>query len=422
LRILRSTVNGEVVASPSKSYTHRAFVIGAMTGGKFEVFKPLASEDTEATLSALALMGAEIEKTNVSVKIGCPRLSSAKSAIDAKNSGTTLRLISGLAALQEGRSEITGDESLRKRPMKQLLNALRELGADCSGAGEEELPPIKIRGPMEGTSAKIAGNVSSQFISALLIACPMKKTPTKIKINGAMKSKSYIDISLHMLKRFRVEIDRTPNGFEMRGKQRPVGSKFEVPGDFSSASFLLCAAAITGGEVTVKGLNLSSPQGDAAVLEVLRRYGAEIDVGDNHVRCRGTEHNPFEFDVNDTPDLFPILSVLAATAKGESRLFGGEHLRFKESDRISTTVAMLENLGVTAEAMKDGCVIRGKGSIKGGNVDTETDHRIMMSATIAGLISEQGVLVNDESSFKISYPNFLEDVQKLGGIIQLVIR
>jgi len=420
LRVIRSRISGEVVAPPSKSYTHRAIVIGALTGERFEVRRPLMSEDTSATLSAVMAMGAEVTKGNNLITVDCPTLSAPKRSIDAKNSGTTLRLISGVAALLEGKTTITGDESLQRRPMKPLLDALRELGAKCNGVGDTEHPPVTIRGPMNGKSARLPGNISSQFISSLLIACPLKNSPTELEITGKQKSRTYIDISLHMLEKFRVDIVRKPDGFLIPGHQRPIGSSFDVPGDFSSASFMLCAAAVTGGMATVTGIDPSLPQGDSVIMEALGKYGAEVDADHGSVTCTAEDKRPFDFDVGDSPDLFPILGVLAATAKGESRLSGGEHLRFKESDRISTTVKMLNDLGVKAEAMDDGCRINGTGSIRGGSIETQMDHRIMMSAVVAGLVSEGGVTIDDDSSHAVSYPAFLDDIQKLGAIVQRV--
>lgn len=418
--MIRSCLRGEVTAPPSKSYTHRAIILGALVGERFEVIRPLISDDTEATLSAIEMMGATIDRGVNSIRIFCPRIVAPKSTIDARNSGTTLRLISGIAALIEGKTQITGDDSLRRRPMKPLLNALRELGAKCAGEGAEEHPPVRIEGPMTGTHAKLPGDVSSQFISSLLIACPMKKTPTRIKITGSQKSRSYVDISLDVLKKLRIEVNRVPDGFEMQGGQRPKGRTFEIPGDFSSAAFLMCGAAITGGDVRIRGLDISSPQGDAAILKVLSEFGSKIETSGDMIRCVAGERLPFEFDVSNTPDLFPILAVIAATANGRSRLFGGEHLKFKESNRIETTVAMLSDLGVDAQATADGCIINGKGKIRGGTINTHNDHRIMMSAVIAGLASEQGVILSDDSSYVISYPAFIDDVQKLGGMLQKV--
>lgn len=413
-------MSGEVVAPPSKSYTHRAMVIGALTGQRFEIRRPLISEDTSATLSAMAAMGAEVSRKNNLVTIECPNLTVPKRSIDAKNSGTTLRLVSGIAGLLAGKTTITGDESLQKRPMKPLLDALKELGAKCTGVGENEHPPVTIRGPMSGRSARMPGNISSQFVSSLLISCPMKESPTKLEITGKQKSRTYIDITLYMLDKFRVDIERKQDGFEMPGNQRPFGSSFDVPGDFSSAAFMLCAAAMTCGSVTVTGLDPSTPQGDSVIIEALRRFGADIEQDHSSVTCEAQDKQPFEFDVGDSPDLFPILGVLAATAKGESKLTGGEHLRFKESDRISTTVKMLNDLGVQAEAKDDGCVVKGNGCIRGGSIETQMDHRIMMAATVAGLVSVEGVTIDDDSSHAVSYPAFLDDIQMLGAIIEKV--
>jgi len=421
LRISRSVLTGEIEAVPSKSYTHRALILGALSGSRFEVRKPLVSDDTAATLSALSMMGTSIMKMHDSIAVNCPKLSSPEKTINVWNSGTTLRLISGVAALMSDEIKISGDESLRRRPMKPLLDALRSLGADCTGTGSEEHPPVTIKGPMTEAKTRLPGDVSSQFISSLLISCPMKDSETEIEIVGAQKSKPYVEMTLFLIQKLGIEIQRRPNGFWISGGQKPSGSGFEVPGDFSSASFQLAAAAITDGEIAIRGLDVSIPQADTAVLKALEQFGASVKAGENSVSCAAGESAPFEFDVSQSPDLFPILGVIAAIAKGESRLFGGEHLRFKESDRISTTVMMLRSIGVDAEERDDGCIIRGSGKIRGGRVDTQGDHRIMMSAVVAGLASDEGVMLEDNSSYRISYPQFLEEIRSLGGNTEEVV-
>lgn len=415
-----STLRGSINASPSKSYTHRAMILGALSGSGFSVIRPLLSEDTRATLSALAHMGAEVQEKDDSVAIHCQTLSAPQDDIDCGNSGTSIRLLTGVAGLLDSEIVLTGDDSIRKRPMKPLLDALRELGVACSGVGDAELPPVRIRGPMKGELTRIHGGMSSQFVSSLLIACPMKPTKTRIEVTGERKSMSYIDITLFCLNAFGVSVSSDRSGYWMDGNQRPRGDSFVVPGDFSSASFPLVGAAITNGEVSVERLNAEMPQGDVAIVEALREFGAEIEISDDSIRCSSSDRRPFEIDVSRTPDLFPILAVMAASAMGDSRIYGGEHLRFKESNRIDTTVRMLRSLGVSAEASRDGCLVHGRGRIRGGVVDTFSDHRIMMSAVIAGLASEEGVNIQDDSSHRVSYPAFMDDIEQLGGRIELV--
>lgn len=408
------------MATPSKSYTHRAMILGALSGNRFLVENPLVSDDTAATLSALSMMGATIERRHDSILIESHGLSPPEDRINAWNSGTTLRLIAGVAGLLDGRTSITGDESLMKRPMDPLLQALRDLGAECENHQGDPDPFIEITGPLTGEKTRLPGDISSQFISSLLISCPMKKQKTVIEIMGERKSAPYVDITLFMLEKMGVEILERSDGFSMMGGQNPSGDQFLIPGDFSAASFPLVAAAISKGPVTVKELDISMPQADSQIVEALERYGATVEIRDNGVTCSTGERRPFDFDVGQSPDLFPILGVLASTAKGESRLTGGEHLRFKESNRISTTVSMLRDIGVKAEEKSDGCIIRGDGGIRGGKVDTQGDHRILMSCVVAGMASEEGVHTVDDSSYKISYPNFIADIRSLGGALEEV--
>jgi len=421
LKISRGSLGGEISSTPSKSYTHRALVLGALSGSKFTVEKPLVSDDTAATLSAISMMGATITRGHDSIAIECEELAPPEGVINAWNSGTTIRLMSGVSALLNGSTTLTGDESLRRRPMKPLLDALRNLEAQCTGAGEEEFPPVTITGPMTGTATSLQGDVSSQFVSSLLLSCPLKESETEIEILGDQKSRPYVDITLYMLDKMGVDIVPIESGFQMPGNQRPKGERFEVPGDFSAACFSLAGAAITdGGDVTVTNIDPVPPQADSRIVETLEMFGAIVEVREDSVKCRAAERRPFKFDIGQSPDLFPILSVLAATADGESILFGGEHLRFKESDRISTTVAMLRDIGVDAEERDDGCVVRGNGRIKGGGVETRGDHRIMMASVIAGLACEDEITLHDDSSYAVSYPSFVEDIRSLGGSIKEV--
>lgn len=420
LLISHSSLSGVIDAAPSKSYTHRALILGALSGSKFRIQNPLISDDTASTMAALSMMGTVIEKTHDAVMVELQELKQPQGMIDVGNSGTTLRLISGTAALISGETGLTGDESIRKRPVKPLLDALRELGVKCKGTGPGELPPVTIQGPMTGSRAHLPGDISSQFISSLLLSCPFKESDTELEITSERKSKLYIDVTLHMLRALRIKVDVRDNGYWIKGGQRPKGKKYDIPGDFSSASFPMIGAAVTGGVVTIRGLDPKISQADALVIDALERYGAEVVNRRGSIVCSGAEKKPFEFDVSDSPDLFPILAVLASTTEGQSTLSGGEHLRFKESDRISTTVAMLSDIGVKAETRDDGCVVHGTGRIRGGVVRTQRDHRIMMAATIAGLASEEGVKMDDDNSYAISYPRFLDDIRSLGGDVKEV--
>jgi len=419
-RSLPSHVSGTVRAPPSKSYTHRALVLGALSGGTCTIQRPLRSEDTDATLAGIASFGASIEREGDDLRISGGRLQAPGKTVDARNSGTTLRLLSGVASLLDGTTTLTGDSSLRKRPMGPLLDSLNSLGARTSSLGGDGRPPVEVRGVLRGGIATLPGDVSSQFLSSLLLACPLAANPSEIRVLPPLRSEPYVGMTREAMARFGVELTAEDGVFRIAGTQQYVPTDLEVPGDFSSAAFPLVAAAIARGDVTVSGLDLSSAQGDRAIVELLRSFGASVDVEADRVRARGGDLAGQTVDVGETPDLFPVLAVLASQADGESRFVNGSHLRHKESDRIATTVSMLRALGVAAQATEDGCVVRGPNRLRGAFVDAQGDHRILMAAAVAGLVADDAVDISDPWCFRASYPSFLDDFRALGALHAVV--
>jgi 3-phosphoshikimate 1-carboxyvinyltransferase len=389
-------------------------VLGALTRGPFLLNRPLISEDTRATLDALQVMGASVGGRQASVTIDCEELGPATTVIDAKNSGTTVRLMTGIASLLPSTTTLTGDESLVKRPMAPLADALGQLGAKVSYLGQPGRPPLKVKGPVSGPETEIAGGVSSQFVSSLIIACTQKADDTLIRIGGDMVSRPYVDITLEVLRAFGGRAQETEDGFSVAGGQHLSRSEYAVPGDYSSAAFVLAAGAITDGDVTVKNLDSGSPQGDRAIVQHLRNFGAEVRATSDSVRVSGGRLEGIEIDVKDTPDLFPVLAVLGAASEGTTTLKGGANLRYKESDRIATTTDFLRAMGARVRPTDDGCVVSGGAKLHGADVDTHGDHRILMAAALAGLISTSGTRIEDDSSYRVSYPGFLRDMHQLG--------
>lgn len=410
---------GTVTAPPSKSYTHRAIVMGALTGDEFLLEGALISEDTKATLDAVQVLGAEVSHSEGGTRILCRRLRPASRAIDARNSGTTIRLMTGIAALLPSPTTLTGDSSLVRRPMGPLVDALSQLGARCEFLDAKGRPPLTVTGPMGGSATSVKGSVSSQFVSSLLIACTQKRGPTDIALQGSLTSRPYVDITLDMLRDFGAVVDETAGGFTVLGDQRLSRNSYSVPGDFSSAAFPFVAAAVTGGDVTVRNLDVGSPQGDKAILDILSRFGAKVDRAKGSIRVRGAGLEGVDLDVGDTPDLFPVLAVLGAVASGRTTIRGGRNLREKESDRIATTTAFLKDMGANIVPTDDGCVIEGGAKLHGASVQTEGDHRILMAAAVAGLVSTSEVRIQDEGSYAVSYPGFLEDMLRLGCSLEV---
>jgi 3-phosphoshikimate 1-carboxyvinyltransferase len=419
-RAIPSKVTGTIRAPPSKSYTHRAIILAALSGGPCVVRHALRSEDTDATVAGMAAFGAEIRGKGGDLRVSAKSLHAPAKPVDAQNSGTTLRLLAGVASLQSGETTLTGDSSLRKRPMGPLLDALNGLGAHAHARGADGRPPVDVRGVLRGGDVSVPGSVSSQFLSSLLIACPLAGRPSEIHVVPPFRSEPYVNATRHMLHLFGIEVGLAGETFRVPGAQvyRPVD--FAVPGDFSSAAFPLVAAALTDGDVTVNGLDGVAPQGDRRIVEILKAFGAHVDVGPDSVRVRGGDFVAQTVDVGETPDLFPILAVLATQAEGETRFINGDQLRLKESDRIASTVAMLRVLGVRAEPTPDGCTVRGPTSLQGGFVDSQGDHRILMAAGVAGLVARDAVDISDPWCFRVSYPAYLDDLRALGALHTVV--
>lgn len=406
---------GTVRAPPSKSYTHRALLLAALSRGSCRIRRPLLSEDTEATAAGVEAFGAEVDRSSDELRVRSHGLQVPAKEVDARNSGTTLRLLTGTASLVEGPTVLTGDESLRKRPMGPLLDALGGLGASARSVSGNGRPPVEVRGFLRGGDVSIPGTVSSQFVSSLLLACPLASQDTHLTVVPPVRSEPYVEITLRMLAAFGGHVAARGNEYRIAGRQSLAPRDVDVPGDFSSAAFPFVAAAITGGDVTVEGLDAALPQGDRAVLDLLRAFGAHVEARAGRIRVRGGELTAHTVDLNDTPDLFPVLAVLATQARGESRFLNGAHLRLKESDRIETTTAFLRAMGADITATEDGCVVRGPSKLHGAFVESQGDHRILMAAAVAGLAADDIVDISDPWCFRVSYPTFLDDLRVLGA-------
>ncbi|MDK2892870.1 3-phosphoshikimate 1-carboxyvinyltransferase [Methanohalophilus sp.] len=421
--ICRSEVNGEVFAPPSKSYTHRAITIGSLSK-ECVVERPLLSADTEATIHACEMFGAKITRQQDSLLIkgvnGMPKI--PDNVIDVRNSGTTLRFMTAISALTDGVTILTGDNSLRTRPNGPLLDVLRDLSVDAYSTRNNGCAPLVVRGGMKGAIVKIDGSISSQFISALLIACPLTTQSTTLSIKGELKSRPYVDMTLEVLEKAGAEIledDKYNVKFIIPAKQHYNLGTYLVPGDFSSASYLLAAAAIMGSSVRVKNL-FPSKQGDSRIIEILRDMGARIDwdTESGIVSVRGGgELKGIHVDAAATPDLVPTIAVLAAAAKGETVIENAEHVRFKETDRLHAMASELTKMGITVVEEHDKLIIKG-GVLKGAEVHGWHDHRIVMALTVAGLVAGNTTIDTAESIF-ISYPNFFDDMRSIGANVMV---
>ncbi len=405
------SIGGTADVPPSKSYTHRAIILAALSGGRCEISNSLDSFDTRATMDAVRSMGASVVKSGRGIVVDSCGIHAPDRAIDVLNSGTTMRLMSGIAALFPSETVITGDESIRKRPMGPLLDALGRCGVACSSA--DGRAPLSIRGPVKGNEIRIDGSLSSQFVSSMLIMAPLVGRPVDIILEGKQVSRPYVDITLAVMGEFGVKVGRTSSGYHVE-PQSYVPCDYGIPADFSSAAFPLVAGGLSG-SVSVKGLDPDSPQGDRKIIDILREAGCTVESESGCVTCsRSGRPKAIDVDLSDIPDLFPAVAVLLSTAEGTSRLYGAPQLRFKESDRIESVERMLKTLGADIEGTDDGCVIRGVPKLRGGRIDHGGDHRLMMSAAVASLVSEGPVSMEDDGCWNVSYPGFPDAMRSLG--------
>ena len=406
---------GKVSPPPSKSHTHRAIIMSALSEGRCEVSSPLISFDTRATMDAVRAMGAVVTEREGSVTVECESIHAPDRTIDVMNSGTTMRLMTGISSLFSEKVVLTGDSSIQKRPMGPLLDSLSAAGVECSSNGGK--PPVEVRGPITGSELVIDGGVSSQFVSSLIMSSPLTGRPTDVRITGHLVSKPYIDITTSMMGKFGVEVTEEGNVFHAEPQHyRPTD--YRVPADFSSSAFPLVAGGIAG-RVTARGMDMSDPQGDRKIIDVLKEAGCDVEVSGDEVTCSNTGRlEGAEIDMGDIPDLFPVVAVLLSTAKGRSRLYGAPHLRFKESDRIALTENMLRTLGADIRGTEDGCVIEGVERLHGGRIAHNGDHRMMMAAAVAALVSEGPVSMEKDACWNVSCPGLPEQMRSIGMDIE----
>ena len=386
----------------------------------------MLSQDTIATINACRYFGASISQNNVIIIKGRLPLKVPGDVINVENSGTTLRLLSSVAALtSKGFSILTGDKSIRQRPMQPLLDALQTLGVRCWSSRLNGFAPIIIEGGgIQGGSSSILGSISSQFISSLLISTPLANQETSIKIKDALVSRPYIDATLKIIQKFGGKIKEDNIGsFNITPLQKYTPISFKVPGDFSSASFIIVGGALTQGDVSITGLDFSLPQGDAAIIGILKKMGVNVsvDLEKGIVRIQGVEHlDGGEFNLSDTPDLLPVVALLACKCEDDVIISGVKHARFKETDRVSVLAKELPKLGVSIIEREDGLKIIGTKKLKQCTLNTHGDHRMALAFTIAGMISKKGCIIEGFESVVVSYPSFKEDIHSLGGKLEAV--
>lgn len=405
---------GVVRAPPSKSYTHRALVVAHLSRRRFRVRRPLDSDDTRATARSIARLGTPVVRREDlwTVSPAKNRRRNGAALLPCGESGTTLRFAAALAAVFRRPAILSGTERLAERPIDELLHALGRLGARCRHLGSRGLP-VEIQGPIHGGSVTLDASQSSQFTSALLLVLPTLEEESRIRLTGSVVSEPYIDSTLAVLDHVGIRVERARSGFKIPGGQRCRVSEFSIPGDASSAAYLWAAAAVSGGEVRVRDLSLRWPQADLASLDLFEANGAFVRRQEDGAIVRGDRRRPFRVDLTGAPDLYPLAGVLAATTPGKSRILGAEHVVWKESDRKAETARLARGLGATATVSREGLVIEGTGHPRALRRPDLHDHRLVMSAAIGALASNDVSEIGERSAVRKSYPGFWEALRSL---------
>ena len=423
LIVSKSQLNGNLICPPSKSYTHRAIFISSLANGSSQISNPLMSRDTIATINACRAFGVKIKRDHMGLIVsGNASLKVPDDVIDVENSGTTMRFVTAISALlKNGYVIITGDDSIRKRPMGPLLLALKQLGVNCFSATGNDKAPIIVQGTgISGKYISIDGSISSQFISGILIAGVCADSGISLNVVGKQVSRSYIESTLNVMAKFGIKVEYSKNYRNyniVNNKYTPT--TFTIPGDFSTAALLLSAGTLAGGEVTVTNLNFSLPQGDSKIIEILQKIGAVISINKNKgtVKSVGTgDLGGGEFDLSDTPDLLPVVAILSLKSRNPVRIYGVSHTRYKETDRLRIIASEFRKFGVKTKMSPDEITIVSPKKLKNAYIDSHNDHRLFMSFVIASMMTEKSI-VDGVESVDVSYPMFVQDMKKIGAKI-----
>jgi len=430
LAVEKSELSGQVRIPASKSHTIRAVAIGSLARGTSRVANPLVSSDTLAAVEVYRKFGASIVLDGewaITGTGGAPAV--PDDIVDVGNSGTTLYIALGTAALIDGYTVFTGDHQIRSRPAGPLLEAMNNLGAHGFSTRGDGRPPLVVGGPMRGGRTELDGSKTSQYLTSLLLNCPLAGGDSEILVSNAIE-KPYIEMTLGWLDDMGIRYERAGyESFRIPGGQSYRSFEKSIPGDFSSATFFLCAAAITGSELTLLGLDMKDSQGDKAVVDMLREMGAQIQQLPEGIRITGGELRGGEFDLGDTPDALPAMAVTACFARGVTRLVNVPQARLKETDRIRVMREELSKMGGKVEELPDGLVITGSpfdklraGPLHAARVDGRGDHRVVMALAVAGLACKGRTEVETAEAVNVTFPNFVELMRGAGAVMEITNR
>jgi len=422
LIVRKSRLRGTVVIPGSKSHTIRAVAIASLAVGESHIRNPLDSSDTQAAVACYRALGARIDTSDPKLwKVTGTggEISAPSEIIDVGNSGTTLRIAIGSAALaQPGRTTtFTGDEQIQTRPVGPLIDALSELGAKCTSLKNNGKVPVEITGKLTGGRTAIAAT-TSQYLSSLLLCTPLGTKDTQIDVT-LLNEPGYVQMTLDWLDKQQIKYNNQQmRQFKIKGNQSYKAFDATIPADFSSATFFLCAAAMSAEEVTLLGLDFADSQPDKAVVDYLKAMGADISIDPNSVTVKAANLKGAELDMNKTPDALPAMAVTAAFAEGSTKLLNVPQARSKETDRIKCMAEELKKLDVDVEELPDGLIIR-HSRAKPAELHGWADHRIVMALSLAGLNLDAQCTIDTAEAISVTFPNYVELMKGINANMEL---
>lgn len=426
--IRKSVLSGTVQAPSSKSVAHRIMICAALSRSKCYIKNVSESNDMDATIGCLEALGAKFSRKGKTLYLDATNFVQENATehftLNCKESGTTLRVIIPICAALGLNVTFVGEGRLPFRPLDEYLKLLPEHGVKCTM--EENFLPLTISGKLSGEAFEISPKISSQYVTGMLLALSLLHNDTTLKLSSDLVGGQYVDLTTDVMRKFSVEAKKCGNSYFITGDSKFTAHSsysdenvgITVEGDWSQAAFFLCAGAING-DITVEGLDLESSQGDKAILDILKAFGADITLGENSVKVKKSALKGAKINALDTPDLVPVVALTAVFCEGDTEITGVERLKFKESDRLLSTSDMIKSLGGNATYTDSCMTIFGQGYLTGGKVQAYNDHRIVMASAVGAAECETDTVILDAHAVNKSYTDFFDDYRSLGGNVSV---
>jgi len=413
-------LHGSIRPPGSKSITNRALVCAALADGTSTLRGALDSEDTRVMVESLERLSihvaADTSRENLTVQGCAGHIPAVAADLFVGNSGTTIRFLTAMLTIGHGEFRLDGIERMRERPIGDLLAALNDLGADCRGEAAAGFPPVMVRAAgLRGGRAEVRGDISSQFLSGLLMAAPLAQNDVELAVAGELVSKPYVEMTLRVMQSFGVNCNAADlANFKITGRQTYRGCDYDIEPDASAASYFWGAAAVTGGEITVEGLSRDALQGDVKFVDCLSQMGCRVKYSADCITVSGRAERGIEVDMNAISDTVQTLAVVALFVNGPTTIRGVAHIRHKETDRIGDLARELRKLGAVVDEFADGLRIHPPAQPRGAEIATYNDHRMAMSLALAGL-RIPGVSISNPACTAKTYPRYFEDLAVIGA-------